>query len=248
MITYYPKEHQNKNAFNGGEIKEHQPVVYTPGNSAKPFSNLFYWAHATGEVDSLLGEHPHQAFEILSFVLKCSVTHYDSHNQQWIPLKAGDVQIIRAGKGISHAEKFMAGSSIFQIWFDPNLEVSLRKPATYNDYAAEGFPVTQQNGFTLRTLKGEGSPLQMDSEGVEIKEIGFAAGKHSLALDNSKVHSLYLMEGQVVVEGRAMDTDDFAVAKEQPELVFESPQPGKWFIISTPIKTSYTTYAQMHGL
>ena len=40
--------------------------------------------------------------------------------------KEGDVQIIRAGNGISHAEEIDDNSEIFQIWFDPNLSKTLK--------------------------------------------------------------------------------------------------------------------------
>ena len=74
----------------------------------KPYSNLFYWAHAWSDKGSLIGEHPHKAFEILSFVLEGDIEHYDSKLRGWKPLQKGDVQIIRAGSGISHAEKINA--------------------------------------------------------------------------------------------------------------------------------------------
>ena len=43
------------------------------------------------------------------------------------PLSKGDVQIIRSGNGISHAEEIDKNSEIFQIWFDPDLKKSLKK-------------------------------------------------------------------------------------------------------------------------
>jgi redox-sensitive bicupin YhaK (pirin superfamily) len=202
-----------------------------------------------GEVDSVIGEHPHQGFEILSFVLKGSITHYDNLQQKWIPLNEGDVQIIRAGKGVSHAEAIKQGASIFQIWFDPDLNKSMRLPASYNDYASASFPVRQKDGFTIKVLRGEGSPLKMESEGVEIVEISFDAGQHTMTLDSDKIHSIYLVEGNVQIEGQGtIDTDDFLIVKQQEQLVFKANQPGKWFRISTPVKPSYLTYAQYQGI
>ena len=40
-------------------------------------SNLFYWAHATATKDSTIGLHPHKGFEILTYVLKGKIRHYD---------------------------------------------------------------------------------------------------------------------------------------------------------------------------
>ena len=73
----------------------------------------------------LLALHPHRGFEICSFVLKGEIEHYDTLLDKWITLSEGDVQVIKAGKGISHSEKLKSGSEIFQIWFDPNIQESL---------------------------------------------------------------------------------------------------------------------------
>ena len=51
-------------------------------------------------------------------MLKGNINHFDTKQNKWIPLK-GDVQIIRSGNGISHAEEIDDNSEIFQIWFDP---------------------------------------------------------------------------------------------------------------------------------
>ena len=40
-----------------------------------------------------------------SFVLRGKINHFDTKQNKWIPLSKGDVQIIRAGNGISHAEE-----------------------------------------------------------------------------------------------------------------------------------------------
>jgi redox-sensitive bicupin YhaK (pirin superfamily) len=89
---------------------------------------LFYWAHARAVKDSTIGLHPHQGFEICSFVLKGEIRHYDTKMKEWRPLQAGDVQIIRAGNGISHSEWMGKDAEMFQIWFDPNLQKTIAHP------------------------------------------------------------------------------------------------------------------------
>ena len=59
---------------------------------------------------------------------------FDTKLNKWVRLDEGDVQIIRSGNGISHSEEILENSEIFQIWFDPDLSKSLKKPASYNDY------------------------------------------------------------------------------------------------------------------
>jgi len=106
QITIQRKEEQASGQFNGGEILENKPIGFPQdGGPQVPYSNLFYWAHAWTDVGSLIGKHPHQGFEIMSIVLEGDIVHYDSKNDSWFPLKKGDVQIIRSGSGISHAEQ-----------------------------------------------------------------------------------------------------------------------------------------------
>ena len=80
--------------------------------------------------------------------------------EQWIPLSKGDVQIIRAGNGISHAEELDKNSEIFQIWFDPNLENSLKNSASVMITVFPQFKIkTKNNGSSTTIIKGEGSPM-----------------------------------------------------------------------------------------
>ena len=106
-VKVYTKENQANGNFNGGEILEKKPIGFPQdGGMLRPYSNLFYWAHTWApKNDSIIGLHPHRGFEICSFVLKGEIEHYDTLLDKWITLKEGDVQVIKAGKGISHSEK-----------------------------------------------------------------------------------------------------------------------------------------------
>ena len=117
-VNFYPPSVQASGNFNFGEILEKKPIGFPQdGGLLKPFSNLFYWAHAwtTGK-RSTIGLHPHQGFEICTFVLKGSINHYDTQLNKWIRLEEGDVQIIRSGSGISHSEKKLKKSEILDIF------------------------------------------------------------------------------------------------------------------------------------
>src|SRR3972149_10894032 len=101
MIKIYPKDRQAKGSFNFGKILEHKPIGFPQdGGELKPYSSLFYWAHAWSEGGGLIDQHPHKGFEIMSYVLKGEIQHYDNKLNGWKRLKAGDVQVIRAGSGI----------------------------------------------------------------------------------------------------------------------------------------------------
>lgn len=154
-ITIYNKDEQVSGNFNNGEILEKKPIGFAQdGGKLKPYSNLFYWADAwTPNSKSTIGLHPHQGFEICSFVIKGSIRHYDTKQNKWIELNAGDAQIIRSGNGISHAEEILDNSEMFQIWFDPDISKTISKPATYNDYKSTSFPIIKNKKIQLLPLR-----------------------------------------------------------------------------------------------
>ncbi|MEO8512294.1 MAG: pirin family protein [Ignavibacteria bacterium] len=246
-IKIYPFDKQAPGGFNDGEILENRPVVMTHNPAyLLPYSNLFYWAHAWSDKGSTIGEHPHKAFEIITFIIKGTIEHYDSSSRKWIPINEGGAQIIRAGSGISHAEKLNEGSHVFQVWFDPDIRKAIGSPATYNDYEEKDFPVTTNNGFEVRQYIGEGSPLKMETPGVGAVEINFKEGKHKLGLGAEKISSIYLIDGNITTPGGTMKANDFAVVKDESEFTFETTERGRLFLIENPVKTDYRTYAEMN--
>jgi quercetin 2,3-dioxygenase len=243
-VRIIPKSKQGKGAFNGGQIIENKPVVPSPDSAIGPFSNLFYWAHAKAVVDSTIGLHPHQGFEICSFVLKGQIRHYDTKAKQWIPLEAGDVQIIRSGNGISHSEFMAEGSEMFQIWFDPNLNVSLQQPATYDDYRADGFTAsTFSDGTTMMQLVGGDSPFSMLTPGVAVWRIEFNASKQQIPLTINQIAAVYVLEGEATVAGELARESDFVLVDQSEELSIESLAGAKVFVMTLPAALDYQTYA-----
>lgn len=237
------RDQQADGQFNGGAVLEKRPVFYQQAQTF-PYSNLFYWAHAWSEKGSTIGLHPHQGFEILSFVLKGEIEHYDTKNKTWLKLKAGDVQIIRSGNGISHAEKLLPDSAIFQVWFDPNLEKSITQPASYNDYFSDTFPVIVENGFTTKIFKGENAPVQMDTEGVSIKQVTIKKGNHTMKLSPESVYSIFLLDGSMELTENLLNKEDFVKVEGSGEIAIDVKEESVLFIIESPLKPSYATYIE----
>ncbi len=65
--------------------------------------------------------HPHQDFEIITYVRKGAVTHGDSLGNQGVT-RAGQVQVMSAGTGIVHSEHNQGDEDLelFQIWIRPD--------------------------------------------------------------------------------------------------------------------------------
>ena len=246
-ISIYTKENQADGNFNYGEILEKKPIGFPQdGGKLKPYSNLFYWAHAwTPGTKSTIGLHPHQGFEICSFVLKGNINHFDTKQNKWIPLKEGDVQIIRSGNGISHAEEIDDNSEIFQIWFDPDLSKSLKKEATYDDYSSKDFKLIDKGNRSFKVIVGEGSPMHMDSENVCINEHYLNEGNHSFEIGKDLIHSYFIIDGEIILDNKKLESGTFFTVSFENEVVFESSEKTKIFEIISPLNPSYRTYSQL---
>ncbi len=246
-IEIYPTNSQAKGNFNDGEILENKPIGFpSDGGQLKPYSNLFYWAHAwTKSKKSTIGLHPHQGFEICSFVLKGQINHYDTKQKKWISLNKGDVQIIRSGSGISHAEELMENSEIFQIWFDPDLSKTLKKEATYDDYKDNDFEIVKSKNSILKIIKSSISNMKMDTDNVTIKEYLIKKEAKNFKLDilNTKIHSFLILEGVIKIKKHEYSSGTFFKVSNTDKLEFDINSDVKIFEITTPQKTKYKTYA-----
>ncbi|TAL59376.1 MAG: hypothetical protein EPN85_09505 [Bacteroidetes bacterium] len=244
-----PKHEQAQGAFDGGAILESKPIGFPQdGGQIRPYSTLFYWAHAWSDKGGVIGEHPHKGFEIMSFVLTGEIEHYDSKLKGWKKLKAGDVQIIRAGSGITHAEKINDAGSIFQIWFDPDLNKTLSKPASYNDYKADSFPVFEDRESKTKVMVG-GTQVSMDSQVDYIQEITFFVSEKIFSLKADSVYSFFVLYGSLNLNGKKVNTGDYAIVKQEVEMKLSSIElNARIFIIKTPIDPGFETYAKMTGI
>jgi redox-sensitive bicupin YhaK (pirin superfamily) len=245
-IKLYPKSKQANGNFNFGEILEKKPIGFPQDNGQlRPYSNLLYWAHAwTPMKRSTIGLHPHQGFEICTFVLKGSINHYDTQLNKWIKLNEGDVQIIRSGNGISHSEEILENSEIFQIWFDPDLSKSLKKPASYNDYKKNEFNFTEFDNFSIKHIHNKNSKMWMDSEGIVINEYFFEkSSSANIKIKQDKIHSFFLINGEVSFKGLDFKKGDFFTVSEFENIEIATQKSSKLFEISSPIKPSYRTYS-----
>ena len=241
MIRIISKENQAKGNFNNGEILENKPIGFPQdGGTVKPYSNLFYWAHAwTPGKKSKIGLHPHKGFEICSFILKGNINHYDNKLDDWITLVEGDVQIIRSGSGISHAEEIDENSEIFQIWFIPDLSLSLYENASYNDYKKDEFPVKSNQNFTKKIIKGNKSPLSMNSEKIEINQYEINTDKIEISTSSNFTHSFFIIDGKISLENQKMEKSDFAILNNSNKIMIESSSNSIVFEIKSPSIPTY---------
>lgn len=244
-IRIISKSNQAYGAFNGGQIVENKPIGFPQdGGFVRPYSNLFYWARARAVLESTIGLHPHQGFEIMSFVLKGTIRHYDTKMDTWQELEEGSAQIIRAGNGIQHAEHMKKDAVMFQIWMDPNLNETLQKEASYNDYSAHELYREEKSFGQIIHYVGNNGPMQLDSEGVSIQQWIINAPM-DLDLDENQILSAYVIEGNGVFNEETIEGDNFIIAESTGKINIRPDHSGLTiFAILTPAKLSYITYVE----
>ncbi|WP_375289457.1 pirin family protein [Qipengyuania sp.] len=85
------------------------------------WGNIRVWNDDTIAAQSGFPPHPHRDMEIVTFVRTGAITHQDSLGNKG-RTAAGDVQVMSAGTGITHAEYNVEdeATTLFQIWILPD--------------------------------------------------------------------------------------------------------------------------------
>ncbi|MCQ6559321.1 pirin family protein [Paenibacillus mendelii] len=156
---------QASGAFDGGKITEQKPIGFPgEGSVIKRVGPLFYWAWAQSKEEGYLPLHPHQAFEIMTYVVQGKAQHGDTLGTK-STIGAGGAQVMQTGSGVSHEERFIGPDMEgFQIWFEPSMKEALKRQPTYSQFEHEQFPSEQGDGYVSKTVLGAGSPVELVAE------------------------------------------------------------------------------------
>lgn len=191
--------------------------------------------------------HPHQGFEIISYVLKGSVGHTDTagNNRR---VAAGGIQIMQTGSGISHQEEMYGEQTdFFQIWFEPHMSQSLQRPPVYSDYEDSDFPLENlEKGVKAKHIIGPKGATQIQAPIIwDILEIG-AQGSYSLSLEENSLAAFVVTNGSIQVslgnDNRVLNRRDFAMIKTEsanPLTIRASEEGAELTLITAPIDPGY---------
>ena len=95
--------------------------------------------------------HPHRDMEIVTYVRTGAITHQDSMGNKG-RTEAGDVQVMSAGTGVTHAEYNLENedTTLFQIWIETD------KPGAQPGWGARPFPKESREGQLQLLASGNG--------------------------------------------------------------------------------------------
>jgi redox-sensitive bicupin YhaK (pirin superfamily) len=147
----------------GGGFLVHRPLPTRSVEQVDPFLLLDEMGpleHAPGEAQGA-PDHPHQGFELITYLLAGEMEHLDSHGNHGT-LRPGDAQYMLGGAGLVHSEMpseaFLRSGGRrhgFQIWVNLSRTDKALAPR-YKDVRVSDIPVAHPaEGVTARVLAGE---------------------------------------------------------------------------------------------
>ena len=148
--------------------------------------------------------HPHRDMEIVTYVRTGAITHQDSMGNKG-RTGAGDVQVMSAGTGVTHAEYNLEDeqTTLFQIWIETD------KPNAQPSWGARPFPKESREGQfqLLASGNGDDGVLHINSD-ARILGATLKAGE-TLEYKADPSRHLYLVpSAKVDVNGTQAETRD----------------------------------------
>lgn len=237
MIQIIKKSDQFNDVIFGGRFHANKPVFNGKSN-VKPYSSLYYWSNGYVNENCEFGLHPHEGFEIMTFLFEGTIEHYDTATKVWTPLNEGDFQIIQSNSGIQHQEKVAKNSRAFQIWFDPNFYEAVKLTPSYIDYHSKDFQPKEIDGIKTVNYIGKDSSVKALTPNLTVKKLIFdKQTKTNISLNQNMSYTFYVLNGQGLADNQAIEKDDAIRISDATKFPLDFQ--GELFYIETPTKLEY---------
>eukprot|EP01037_Dinobryon_pediforme_P005313 gene5313-5366_t len=160
--------------------------------------------------------HPHREMEIITYVREGAITHRDNLGNEG-RTEAGDVQVMHAGTGITHAEYNLEedATRIFQIWLVPN------RRGVAPGWGARAFP--KDRADSLKVLAdgragADGEALPLYADGAVLAGTIRAGQTVRQALGAGRAAYLVPATGSITVNGVKVATRDGVTVTDEDEI------------------------------
>ena len=167
------------------------------------------------------GAHPHENMEIITFVRQGAITHKDSLGNVGAT-RAGDVQVMHAGTGITHAElnQEAEATRLFQIWIIPD------ETGVQPGWEARAFPREAGQGLQVlasgRIEDGGTSALTLHANAAVLAGKLNAGEKAKYRLKPGRAAYLVAAVGEIKVNGQLAHARDGVALQNEPEIEIEA--------------------------
>jgi len=195
---------------------------------------LRVWNDDTIQPKTGFPPHPHSDMEIITYVRSGAITHQDSMGNRG-RTEAGDVQVMSAGAGVTHAEYNLEDepTTIYQIWILPKQQGG--KPywgaAKFPKSDRAGALVTLASGFVEDQQQGA-LPIRQDARVLAATLKRGQSVEHKLAVD--RFAYLAVAKGAASVNGVTLNARDGAAIHNEPDLRIEASQDAEIVLVDAP--------------
>lgn len=169
--------------------------------------------------DQGFGEHPHHNMEIITYVLSGSLEHKDSMGNGEV-LKAGELQRMTAGTGITHSEFNPSGSEpvhLYQIWIRPE------RKGLEPSYEQKSFPAEDRaNALQLVASPDARDGSLLVHQNARIYLAGLSAGAAvTHAVTSDRYVWLQTLRGAVRIQDQILRAGDGAAFSDEDGLTIK---------------------------
>lgn len=180
------------------------------------------------------GTHPHDNMEIITIILEGELEHKDSMGNGSV-IKAGEVQAMSAGTGITHSEFNHSSENrcgLFQLWISPKEENITPR------YGQMSFPLEQRSGKIITVASGE-----INNNSVYIHQDAAVCIGNLTAGSNSEYKLkwiengifLFVVEGSIEVGGEILNKRDAVGINEIDSAMITAKRDSSFLIIEIPM-------------
>ena len=184
--------------------------------------------------------HPHRGFETVTYLLAGKVEHRDNAGHAGV-LQAGGVQWMTAGRGVIHSEMPMQEQGLlagFQLWVNLPAAQKMVQPH-YQEFDAAAIPLERrEDGVELRVVAGKTSrgtrgPVTDLATPARYFDVTLPAGTgFSEPLPAAFNAFVYLVEGQLDIDGERLEARSLAVLGEGDRVVLEAREPSRLLLVA----------------
>lgn len=149
------------------------------------------------------GQHPHDNMEILTCVLKGTITHKDSMGNHG-GIAAGEWQLMSAGTGIQHSEMNQGDEQVhlLQIWIIPN---ERNAEPTYQQIKCD--PREQPNQWHLIVGPNANAPMHI-RQNAEVKTAFIEKGQSLEVKAVQHINYVHVISGAVQIDEHTVNAGD----------------------------------------
>lgn len=176
--------------------------------------------------------HPHADMEIVTYVREGAISHRDNLGNEGRTV-AGDVQVMSAGSGITHAEYNLEPGTtrIFQIWIIPD------RPGGAPTWGARPFPTGERAGRFVALasgLPGDADALPLRAQARVLGATLRTGEQADYPLDAGRYAYLVPARGAVEVNGVRIDARDGAAIRGEPSLQVTALEDAELVLVDVP--------------